>query len=52
MYNILGKNVSIWKIKEQKNAYQLKIKEQLATGVYIARINTNKGKINKKVVIE
>jgi hypothetical protein len=27
LFNILGKKVSLWGIKEQKNKYQLKIKK-------------------------
>ena len=52
LYNILGEEVSLWKIKEQKNSYQLNIKKQIPTGVYIVRLNTSKGEINKKIVIE
>ncbi len=52
LFNILGKKVSRWNIKEQKTSYQLKIKEQLPAGIYVVRINANKGKINKKIVIE
>ena len=52
LYNILGEKVGLWNIKVQKSTYQLKIKEQLSTGVYIVKMNSNKGKINKKLVIE
>ena len=52
LYNILGKKVGLWNIEEQKSTYQLKIKEQLPTGVYIVKMNTNKGETNKKIVIE
>ena len=52
LYNILGEKVSLWTIKEQNDSYQLDIKKQIPTGVYIVRLNTNKGKINKKIVIE
>ncbi|OAD45843.1 Ig-like domain-containing protein [Polaribacter atrinae] len=52
MFDILGKKVSIWNIKEQKDTHQLEIKKQIPTGVYIVKMNTNKGTINKKVVIE
>jgi len=52
LFNILGKKVNTWNIKDQKNAYQLDINKQITTGVYIVKMNTNKGSINKKVVIE
>ena len=52
LYNILGKKVGLWNIEDQKNTYELKIKEQLPTGVYIVKMNTNKGETNKKIVIE
>ena len=52
LFDILGKKVALWKIKEQKSTYQLDIKKQLPTGIYIVKMNTNKGDSNKKVVIE
>ncbi|ARV15348.1 T9SS type A sorting domain-containing protein [Polaribacter sp. SA4-12] len=52
LYNILGEKVSLWKIKKQNNSYKLDIKKQIPTGVYIVRLNTSKGEINKKIVIE
>jgi hypothetical protein len=52
LYNILGKKVGLWNIEEQKSTYQLKIKEQLPMGIYIVKMNTNKGETNKKIVIE
>ncbi|WP_282073876.1 T9SS type A sorting domain-containing protein [Polaribacter atrinae] len=52
LFNILGKKVILWNIKEQKSDYQLDIYKQLPTGVYIVKVNTDKGNINKKVLIE
>ncbi|ARV14523.1 T9SS type A sorting domain-containing protein [Polaribacter sp. SA4-12] len=52
LYNILGEKVSLWKIKKQNNSYKLDIKKQIPTGIYIVRLNTSKGEINKKIVIE
>ncbi len=52
LINLLGKTVSVWKVKEQKESYQLKINRKLPTGVYIVKLNSDKGKINKKIVIE
>ncbi|OAD45883.1 T9SS type A sorting domain-containing protein [Polaribacter atrinae] len=52
LFDILGKKISLWTIKEQKETYQLEIKKQIPTGIYIVKMNTDKGTINKKVVIE
>ncbi|WP_343328848.1 T9SS type A sorting domain-containing protein [Polaribacter staleyi] len=52
LFDILGKKVTLWTIKEQKEVYQLEIKNQIPTGIYIVKVNTNKGTMNKKVVIE
>ena len=52
IYNILGKKINFWKIREQKNSYQLDIKKYIPAGIYIVRMSTNKGVINKKIVIE
>ena len=52
LFDILGKKVSTWNINEQKPTYQLDIKKQIITGVYIVRMNTDKGIMSKKVVIE
>ncbi|WP_158839180.1 T9SS type A sorting domain-containing protein [Polaribacter sp. L3A8] len=52
LYDILGKKVILWNIKEQKETYQLEIRKQIPTGIYIVKMNTDKGTINKKVVIE
>ncbi|QXP62537.1 tandem-95 repeat protein [Polaribacter sp. HaHaR_3_91] len=52
LYDILGKKVSIWNIKEQKNRYELDIKKQIPTGIYIVKMNTSKGIMNEKVVVE
>ncbi|MGJ8761020.1 MAG: T9SS type A sorting domain-containing protein [Polaribacter sp.] len=52
LFDILGKKVSTWNINEQKSTYQLDIKKQIPTGIYIVKMNTDKGAINKKVVIE
>ncbi|WP_341222091.1 T9SS type A sorting domain-containing protein [Polaribacter atrinae] len=50
LYNILGKKTNFWEIKELKNSYQLAINNQIPTGIYIVRLNTDKGIINKKVL--
>ncbi|WP_373942166.1 T9SS type A sorting domain-containing protein [Polaribacter sejongensis] len=52
LFDILGKKVSTWNINEQKPTYQLDIKKQIITSVYIVRMNTDKGIMSKKVVIE
>ena len=50
LFNILGKQTSLWTIIEEKNSYQLAIKNQIPNGIYIVRLNTDKGIINKKVL--
>ncbi|QXP64059.1 T9SS type A sorting domain-containing protein [Polaribacter sp. HaHaR_3_91] len=52
LFDILGKKVSFWNINEQKTSYQLEIEKQIPTGIYIVKINTDNGIINKKVVVE
>ncbi|PWG04736.1 T9SS type A sorting domain-containing protein, partial [Polaribacter aquimarinus] len=52
LINLLGKTVSVWNIKEQKENFELKIKRSLPAGVYIVKLNSDKGDINKKVIIE
>ncbi|WP_288955736.1 T9SS type A sorting domain-containing protein [uncultured Polaribacter sp.] len=52
LYSILGRKISHWIIKEQEDKKQLKIQRELPTGVYIVKLNTNKGEISRKVVIE
>ncbi|QVY64040.1 T9SS type A sorting domain-containing protein [Polaribacter sp. Q13] len=52
LFDILGKKISTWNINEQKATYQLDIKKQTITGVYIVKMNTNKGTLSKKVVIK
>ncbi|WP_298880863.1 T9SS type A sorting domain-containing protein [uncultured Polaribacter sp.] len=51
MYSILGRKVSSWKITEQKDKLELKIKEQLPTGFYIVKMKTDKGEVSKKIII-
>ncbi|WP_282072170.1 T9SS type A sorting domain-containing protein [Polaribacter atrinae] len=52
LFDMLGKKVSLWDIKEQKTSYQLEIEKQIPVGVYVVRLNTDLGIINKKVVVE
>ncbi len=52
LFDLLGKEISLWNIKEQKETYQLNIKKQIPTGIYIVKMKTDKGTINKKIVIE
>jgi hypothetical protein len=51
LYNILGVKVRFWEIKEYKNTYKLNVRNQMPTGIYIIKLNTNKGLINKKLII-
>ena len=52
LINILGKKADFWNIIEQKNSYQLALKNEIPMGVYIVKMNTNRGMINKKVLIQ
>jgi len=52
LYTILGEKVQLWEISEQKNTFSLNIKEQLPTSIYVVKINSLKGTINQKIVIE
>ncbi|MEO9569557.1 MAG: T9SS type A sorting domain-containing protein, partial [Polaribacter sp.] len=52
LYNILGKKVNLWKINEQKETFNLKINNKLTSGIYVVKLETNKGIISKKIIIE
>ena len=52
IYSILGKEVGVWNINEQKQKLELKIGRQLPTAIYIVKLKTDKGNISKKIVIE
>ncbi|WP_162179429.1 Ig-like domain-containing protein [Polaribacter sp. Hel1_85] len=52
LYSILGREVNSWKIEEQQDKLELKIKQQLPTGIYIVKLKTDKGESSKKIVIE
>ena len=52
IYSILGREVSVWDIKQQEQRLELKIGRKLPTAVYIVKLKTDKGDISKKIVIE
>ena len=52
IFSILAREVSNWKIKEQKQKLELKLRRGLPTGVYIVKLKTDKGDISKKIIIE
>ncbi|WP_139955909.1 ice-binding family protein [Flavicella sediminum] len=52
LYSFLGKKVGLWEIIEDKNYYNLKTENQMSCGVYIVKINTSKGQINKKILVK
>jgi hypothetical protein len=52
LYNILGEKVSFWDIKTQKRNHKLEITTSISTGVYIVKLNSDKGNINKKLIFE
>ncbi|WP_288955763.1 T9SS type A sorting domain-containing protein [uncultured Polaribacter sp.] len=52
VFNILGKKLNHWKINENLKSYKLRINKELSTGVYIVKINSDKGEINKKIILK
>lgn len=51
LFNILGQSISSWDINtEDQNNIQLPIKK-VSTGIYIAKIQTSKGDMSKKIII-
>jgi hypothetical protein len=52
LYNILAQKVNIWSIDAQNKSYQLKLKSKLPSGIYIVKLRTDKGYINKKIILE
>lgn len=50
LYNNLGQTMKIWNTELNRRIISLPLK--LATGVYIVQINTTKGTINKRIIIE
>ncbi|WP_299669013.1 MBG domain-containing protein [uncultured Polaribacter sp.] len=52
MYSILGQQINAWKFdKNQKEHLKIKV-SNLSKAVYIVKINTDKGVISKKILIE
>ncbi len=52
LFNILGQSIASWKIENQEQQnIQIPIKN-LSAGVYIAKIKTSEGEINKKIIIK
>jgi hypothetical protein len=50
LYNNLGQTMRIWNTELNRRIISLPLK--LATGVYMVQINTTKGTINKRIIIE
>ena len=51
LFNLLGQEVSNWKVADQdQQNIQLQIKN-LSTGTYIVKIKTDKGETSKKIII-
>ncbi|WP_341215171.1 T9SS type A sorting domain-containing protein, partial [uncultured Wocania sp.] len=48
LYNIIGQKVKFIDYISNKTSKQISV----ITGVYIVQLNTTKGKINKKIIIE
>lgn len=52
LYNIIGQSITTWKIENQgQYDIQLPIKKT-SSGVYIVKVKTSKGLINKKIIIK
>jgi hypothetical protein len=52
LFNILGQSVANWKIENQdQQNIQLPIKK-MSSGVYVAKIKTSNGEMNKKIIIK
>jgi hypothetical protein len=52
LFRIFGKRVQSWKIKNQEDVLNLKIKSRIRDEIYIVRVRTNKGVFNKKIYVE
>jgi len=51
LYNMNGQLIATWEIEDQSQQnIQLPIKS-LSSGIYIAKINTSEGELNKKIII-
>nr|WP_262904431.1 T9SS type A sorting domain-containing protein [Polaribacter porphyrae] len=51
LYNLLGKKVMFSKFSSPQSNIELKL-PKLATGVYIFKLETAKGSLNKKIILE
>ena len=51
LYNVLGQTMNIWTPKNLQQEIILPIND-LSTGVYIVQIETDKGNISQKIIIE
>lgn len=49
LYTILGQNIDVFKINSSKSE---SIPLTIATGVYIVKLNTENGTVNKKIIID
>ena len=50
LFNSLGQQVNTWNFNFEERLISLPI--QIATGVYIVRVNSTAGVITKKIIIE
>lgn len=52
LYNLIGQNITQWKVDNQNQAHlQLPVSD-LNSGAYIVKINTDKGSTSKKIIIK
>ncbi|TVZ57258.1 hypothetical protein OD91_2576 [Lutibacter sp. Hel_I_33_5] len=52
LFRINSRKVQNWNIKKQRNKFKLKLRKKFSKGLYVVKIKTNKGIINKKIVIK
>jgi len=51
LYMIDGQNVQKWNIKDQLQTMKLKLKKSINSGLYIIKVNTDKGVFSKKLLV-
>ncbi|QOD61785.1 hypothetical protein H9I45_04880 [Polaribacter haliotis] len=52
LYKIFGSALGTWDINKQKETYKLNPKSEIKNGLYIVKLDTDKGAINKKIVVK
>jgi hypothetical protein len=52
LFEINGRKVQQWNLQKQKEKIKLKVRNNVKSGIYVVKVITNKGIINKKILIE